>query len=51
MTAIKCFKLFFLEIIPVSSLLLSAFSHKHIVHLTVNMYTLHSFCRGIYQNI
>lgn len=36
----------FLEQIPVSSLLLSTFSHSSIVHLGFNMYALHTFCRG-----
>lgn len=35
--------------IPVSSLLLSAFSHSSPVHLAFNMYALHTFCRGVIQ--
>ncbi|VVC29875.1 Hypothetical protein CINCED_3A016383 [Cinara cedri] len=35
--------------IPVSSLLLSAFSHSSLVHLSFNMFALHSFCRGVIQ--
>jgi len=35
--------------IPVSSLLLSAFSHSSAVHLAFNMYALHTFCRVLIQ--
>ncbi|XP_050419614.1 presenilins-associated rhomboid-like protein, mitochondrial isoform X1 [Adelges cooleyi] len=35
--------------IPVSSLLLSAFSHESPVHLFFNMVALHSFCCGVIQ--
>ncbi|KAL4113361.1 hypothetical protein QTP88_016993 [Uroleucon formosanum] len=35
--------------IPVSSLLLSAFSHSSPVHFCFNMYALHTFCRGVIQ--
>lgn len=41
----------FVERIPVSSLLLSAFSHSSIIHLSFNMFALHSFCRGKQKNI
>ncbi|KAL5240085.1 hypothetical protein ACI65C_007495 [Semiaphis heraclei] len=35
--------------IPVSSLLLCAFSHSSPVHFCFNMYALHTFCRGVIQ--
>jgi len=35
--------------IPVSSLLLGAFSHSSPIHLAFNMYALHTFCRGVIQ--
>lgn len=47
---IVCFKnkfYLFLETIPMSSLLLSAFSHSSPTHLGFNMYALYTFCRGM----
>ncbi|XP_060880755.1 presenilin-associated rhomboid-like protein, mitochondrial [Metopolophium dirhodum] len=47
------FKYFTIDVfarkIPVSSLLLSAFSHKSPLHFCFNMITLYAFCRGVIQ--